>query len=89
MNQTASQMTFCVKDEVFGVDGGKLGTVTAVHPLYLVVAKGTLFSTDYYIPRSAVANRDNGKITLFVSRNAALDQGWDRKPADDSDDEPG
>jgi hypothetical protein len=86
MDRTTEQLTFHVNDEVFGADGGKLGTITAVHPLYLVIAKGFIFSTDYYIPRSAVANCENGKVTLFVSKNTALDQGWDRRPADDTGD---
>ncbi|MDQ3779209.1 MAG: hypothetical protein M3354_01490 [Chloroflexota bacterium] len=64
----------------------KLGKVTAVHPGYLVVEKGFFFPTDYYLPTSAVANSEDDKIYLTVTKDAALNQGWEVEPtvADDS-----
>src|SRR5215213_9479636 len=68
--------------EVFGADGDKVGTVAAVYPGYLVVEKGLFFPTDYYIPMSAVASYDNDQVYLNVSKDAALDRGWDTRPVD-------
>jgi len=64
----------------------QVGKVIAVHPGCLVVEKGVFFPTDYYIPTSAVANSEDDKIYLTVSKDAALTQGWEVEPtvADDS-----
>jgi uncharacterized protein (TIGR02271 family) len=66
--------------EVFGSDGGKVGTVAEVQPNYIVVEKGFFFPTDYYIPSSAIATYDNGQIYLNVAKDAALHSGWDTIP---------
>jgi len=68
--------------EVYGADGDKVGTVSAVYPGYIVVEKGLFFPTDYYIPMSAVASYDNDQVYLNVSKDAALDRGWDTRPMD-------
>src|SRR5215203_2065661 len=68
--------------EVFGADGDKVGTVAAVYPGYLVVEKGFFFPTDYYIPLSAVASYDNNQVYLNLSKDAALQSGWDAQPTD-------
>src|SRR5215213_3224872 len=68
--------------EVYGADGDKVGTVAAVYPGYIVVEKGLFFPTDYYIPMSAVASYDNNQVYLNVSKDAALDRGWDTRPMD-------
>jgi len=66
--------------EVFGSDGGKVGTVAEVHPSYIVVEKGFFFPTDYFIPASAIANSADGQIYLTVSKDEALHSGWDTVP---------
>ena len=68
--------------EVFGSDGDKVGTVSAVYPGYIVVEKGLFFPTDYYIPMSAVASYDTNQVYLSVAKDAALDRGWDSRPVD-------
>ena len=68
--------------EVFGADGDKLGTVAEVYPGYIVVEKGFIFPTDYYIPRSAIASADSDRVYLNVSKDAALGHGWDTRPVD-------
>src|SRR5215217_174028 len=68
--------------EVFGSDGDKVGTVSAVYPGYIVVEKGLFFPTDYYIPMSAVASYDTNQVSLTVSKDAALGRGWDVRPVD-------
>jgi uncharacterized protein (TIGR02271 family) len=68
--------------EVFGADGEKVGTVAVAYPGYIVVEKGFFFPTDYYIPTTAVASYDGGQIHLNVSKDAALQSGWDVQPVD-------
>src|SRR4029453_17666690 len=63
-------------------DGDKVGTVSAIYPGYIVVEKGFFFPTDYYIPMSAIASYDTGRVYLNVSRDAALGRGWDVRPFD-------
>lgn len=66
-------------DAVYGADGNKIGTIAAIQPTYLVVGKG-FFPTDYYIPKSAVAGVQRGKVTLNVSKDGALQSGWNTVP---------
>jgi uncharacterized protein (TIGR02271 family) len=68
--------------DVFGSDGEKVGTIAAVYPGYIVVEKGFFFPTDYYIPMSTVATYDADRVYLTLSKEAALDRGWDVQPAD-------
>src|SRR5829696_10425897 len=68
--------------DVYGADGDKVGTVSAVYPSYIVVEKGFFFPTDYYIPMSAIASYDADRVYLSVSKDAALGRGWDVRPVD-------
>jgi uncharacterized protein (TIGR02271 family) len=68
--------------EVYGADGDKVGTVSAVYPGYIVVEKGFFFPTDYYIPMSAITSYDTDRVYLNVSKDAALGRGWDVRPVD-------
>jgi len=63
---------------VYGADGDKVGKVVAVDPNYIVVEKGFFFPTDFYIPTSAIASVDDDNIYLTVSKEEALNQGWDQ-----------
>jgi uncharacterized protein (TIGR02271 family) len=76
------QFTIAEGMDVYGSDGDKVGSVVAVQPNYVVVEKGFFFPTDYYIPLSAISTFDDGKIFLNVSKDAALNQGWDAAPTD-------
>ncbi len=80
MESTDSQWSIQEGDEVYGADGDKLGTIVEVQPLYFVVEKGLFFPTDYFIPLSAVATSDGGKVYLRVTKDDALTQGWDTDP---------
>jgi len=71
-------------DDVFGADGEKVGKVVELQGDYLVVEKGFFFPTDYYIPRAAVSGYDDGRVHLNVSKDEALNQGWDQPIADAS-----
>jgi len=80
MATTRSQFYVNVGDEVFGSDGDKVGKVIAVENDYVVVEKGWFFPTDYYIPVSAIASYDDGRAYLNVTKDVALEQGWDTVP---------
>ncbi len=83
MDRTSEQWSFAEGNDVVGSDGGKVGKVVAVHQNYVVVEKGFFFPTDYYIPTNAIADYDGDTIHLNVTKDAALDQGWDTAPTDD------
>ena len=63
---------------VYGADGDKVGKVVAVDPGFVVVEKGFFFPTDYYIPISAINNATEDELYLSVSKDEALNQGWDQ-----------
>lgn len=69
-----------VGDEVYGSDGDKVGTVADVQASYLVVEKGFFFPTDYYIPFNAITQASNGQVMLNVTKDIALNSGWDMVP---------
>jgi len=66
--------------DVFGSDGEKVGSVSGVEGDYMVVSKGFFFPTDYYIPTSAIESAGDDGVYLNVTRDAALNQGWDAVP---------
>lgn len=82
MDANDTRYTIAEGTDVVGVDGDKVGEVVAVHPNYIVVEKGFFFPTDYYIPTSAINNYDGDKVYLTVSKDDALNQGWDTVPAE-------
>jgi uncharacterized protein (TIGR02271 family) len=67
--------------DVFGSEGAKVGSVSAVEGDYVVVSKGFFFPTDYYIPSSAINTVEADGIYLNVTKDEALNQGWDTVPA--------
>jgi uncharacterized protein (TIGR02271 family) len=84
MESTVEQWNIPEGTEVIAADGDKVGKVVAVDPAYVVVEKGFFFPTDYYIPTSAIANYDGDKVYLAVTKDEALNQGWDQQPTADS-----
>ena len=85
MDASRNQIVVNEGDDVFGSDGDKVGTVIAVQNDYVVVEKGWFFPTDYYIPASAIASASDGQIYLNVTKDVALDQGWDTAPVATTD----
>lgn len=88
METATTQYQFRAGDDVIAADGDKLGNLADIHGTYLVVEKGFFFPRDYYIPFNMVSNYDpaDGKIYLSVTKDAALNSGWDQMPdlADDA-----
>jgi len=66
--------------DVKGSDGEKVGTVQDVQGNYVIVSKGFFFPTDYYIPFSAISTADEDNVYLNVTKDGALNQGWDQVP---------
>ena len=76
--------TFAEGNEVVGADGEKVGEVVAVHQTYVLVQQGLFLPITYSIPTTAIANCDGNTITLNVTKEAVLNQGWDTVPTDDA-----
>ena len=70
---------------VYGSDGDKLGSIIEIGPDYFVVEKGLFFPTDYFVPNGAIASVEPDRITLTMTRDEALDQGWDKDPTQHPD----
>jgi uncharacterized protein (TIGR02271 family) len=82
MDPTIQQWNIREGAEVFGADGDKVGKVISFTDRYFIVEKGFFFPTDYYIPTSAIASADADKIYLSLTKDEALNQGWDTEPLD-------
>jgi uncharacterized protein (TIGR02271 family) len=67
---------------VYGADGDKVGTMRTYGTNYIVVEKGFFFPTDYYIPVSAIETYSDNEVFLSVTKDDALNQGWDTEPID-------
>jgi uncharacterized protein (TIGR02271 family) len=78
MDRTVQQWQIPEGTDVIGADGDKVGKVVAAQAQYIVVEKGFFFPTDYYIPTNAINNYDGDKVYLSVTKDEALNQGWDR-----------
>jgi uncharacterized protein (TIGR02271 family) len=78
MDRTVQQWQIPEGTDVYGADGDKVGKVVAAEANYIVVEKGFFFPTDYYIPTSAINNFDGDKVYLSVTKDEALNQGWDQ-----------
>jgi hypothetical protein len=82
MDRPATQWQIPEGTDVVGADGDKVGKVVAAEASYIVVEKGFFFPTDYYIPRMAINTFDGDKVYLSVTKDEALNQGWDQQLAE-------
>ena len=71
---------------VYGSDGEKIGDVAGVADRYFVIEKGFLFTTDIYVPLSAVASADDDGITLSMTKDEVENNDWSSEPTDDDGD---
>lgn len=69
--------------EVRGADDQKVGEVADMRGDHVVVSKGFFFPTDYFIPTSAINTVADGTVYLTVTKDEALNQGWDVEPVFD------
>jgi len=80
MNNNQYNLNLTGGMDVKGSDGEKVGTVQDVQGSYVVVSKGFFFPTDYYITFSAITSADEDNVYLNVTKDEALNQGWDAVP---------
>jgi uncharacterized protein (TIGR02271 family) len=66
---------------VVGADGEKVGDVAGFQGGHLVVSKGFFFPTDYFIPVGEIGAVTD-RVHLNVTKEQALNRGWDTPPAD-------
>ncbi len=82
----ASQVN--IGTDVYGSDDDKIGSVADIGPNYFIVEKGFLFTTDIYVPMTAIASATEDRIYLNVAKDQVDQQGWDEPPAEPSTMEP-
>lgn len=82
VDNTRSQWNIREGATVYGADGEKVGKIIAVDMNSIVVEKGFFFPSDYYIPVGAISSADEDNVYLTVTKDEALNQGWDAVPAD-------
>lgn len=80
MNNDQYNLNLTAGMDVKGSDGEKVGTVQDIQGNYVVVSKGFFFPHDYYIPFSAITTADGDNVYLNVTKDQALNQGWDAIP---------
>jgi uncharacterized protein (TIGR02271 family) len=69
--------------DVYGSDGEKIGSVAGIADNYFVIEKGFIFTTDIYVPMSAVTSVDDDRITLSMTKDQVENSDWTHEPADD------
>jgi len=80
---TSTPRTWTIPEgtEIRSADDVKLGKAIATTPEYMVVEKGFLFPTDYYIPTRAITQYDGETVHLGLTKDEVLHQGWDHRPS--------
>lgn len=66
--------------DVYGADDEKVGDVSEVQDDYIVVSKGFLFTSERYIPASAITGIEHNRVYLSVTKDQIEAQGWDVAP---------
>ena len=69
--------------DVYGSDGEKIGSIAGVADNYFVIEKGFIFTTDIYVPMSAVARVDDDKVMLSMTKDQVENEDWTREPAEE------
>lgn len=69
---------------VYGADGEPLGTVESSDDSYVVVEAEDV-PTTFSIPVSAIVETREDGVYLSVTRDDALNQGWDQEPMEGPD----
>ena len=69
--------------DVYGSDGEKVGSVAGISDNYFVIEKGFIFTTDIYVPMSAVTSVDDDRITLSMTKGQVEDADWAHEPTDE------
>jgi uncharacterized protein (TIGR02271 family) len=67
---------------VHGSDGEKIGDVAGVADSYFVIEKGFIFTTDIFVPMSAVAGVDDDGVRLSMTKDQVENENWSEAPQD-------
>ena len=78
--QTTTQIPIELGTNVYGSDGEKIGSVAETQNQYFVIEKGFIFTTDIYIPMSAVVGRDEDGIRLSMTKDEIDHGDWSSPP---------
>ncbi len=65
---------------VYGSDGEKIGEVAEVSNDYFVIEKGFIFTTDLFVPMSAVAGVDDDGVRLSMTKDQVENSDWSEAP---------
>ena len=65
---------------VYGSDGEKIGDVAGVADNYFVIEKGFIFTTDIFVPMSAVAGVDDDGVRLSMTKDQVENENWSEAP---------
>lgn len=86
MTQNMFATQFAQGDDVYGSDGEKIGNVAAAAQDHFVVEKGFIFTTDLYVPTTAIASVDDDGVRLSMTKEQIENQDWSEAPmAEDTD----
>ena len=66
---------------VYGSDGEKIGEVAEVSNDYFVIEKGFIFTTDLFVPMSAIAGVDEDGVRLSMTKAQVESSDWSESPA--------
>jgi uncharacterized protein (TIGR02271 family) len=80
-NNPQNEIVIVPGADVVGSGGDKIGTVKEVFPDYITVEKGWFFPSDHYIPASAINDANENTVFLNVTKDEALQKGWENPPA--------
>lgn len=67
--------------DVYGSDQEKIGDVADVANDYFIIEKGFLFTTDVYVPMSAIASFSEERVYLTHTKDQVENQEWSSPPA--------
>lgn len=69
---------------VYGSDDHKIGTVADVGSSHFIIEKGFIFTTDIYVPMSAVASvGEDDSVYLSMTKDQIEHQDWSTAPSGD------
>ncbi|HEV2529265.1 MAG TPA: hypothetical protein VGT61_12540 [Thermomicrobiales bacterium] len=79
-SHTTQPATIPLGATVYGQDNARFGQVAGSYRDYLIVERGFFMPVDYYVPLRAVRRVEGAVVTLGITRDAALTQGWEKAP---------
>lgn len=65
---------------VYGSDGEKIGDVAEVSNDYFVIEKGFIFTTDLFVPMSAISGVDEDGVRLSMTKDQVENSDWSEAP---------